>query len=279
MIQALAVSVLAAIAQPPALTWDGSLPDRDDPKAVVDFIVKPRRDLWVEGLPEAKQMVRDDPARFAPEVRDRLMRVPATFDEYSVNDPRWVISRQEAYNFGVPAEVILSVVELLGREHAEPILQEFFDKVNPLALEAQRRRWLAVDAYRAGEDGADELVREAGEIRVAISSARGQTLQTALRLESPIFVDDITAMMFRNDPAERVDGAGLAAYYIPHFAAERPDAVAKVRAGAASLFASENPRVANAGRRLMERLDKELGPEPTPDGPLPPAPDETGVRN
>jgi len=169
---------------------------------------------------------------------------------------------------------LLGAVALLGREHADPILQEFFDRVNPLAIEAERRVWQAEDAYRAGVEGADEMVREAGKVLRAMRGGRAQAVNLALELESPIFVDDITAMLFRNDPAARVGGAEFAGYYIPHFAADRPDAVAKARAGAAALFASDNPRVARAGRRLLERLDKELGPEKAPDGPLPPAPVE-----
>jgi len=268
------LALLLALA-PPAVAQQAAPADPEAERILGDFIAVRSGGIWhSESYKERAAAIEAEPERFAPILRERLSRVPATLEEYDPDDPKWVVNDYGDYRQGPQAGALLGAVALLGREHADPILQEFFDRVNPLAIEAERRVWQAEDAYRAGVEGADEMVREAGKVLRAMRGGRAQAVNLALELESPIFVDDITAMLFRNDPAARVGGAEFAGYYIPHFAADRPDAVAKARAGAAALFASDNPRVARAGRRLLERLDKELGPEKAPDGPLPPAPVE-----
>ncbi|RMH29233.1 MAG: hypothetical protein D6692_04495, partial [Planctomycetota bacterium] len=278
MSSALSTIVLAiASTQPSVPTWDGSLPNRDDAAAVVAFVVGgPRDDQWVAGLQEATEWVRANPARYAPAVRDLLMQLPPGLDEYRVDDTHWSVGGVSD-SWPYPTYMsIMPVVELLGREHAEPILREFAGAVLPLALEAKRRyadveaRWRPawVAAGKPVGDARFEhaelvpLLREKEETGAAVrwlTSAWVRSVSTARRLGSPIFVDDSLTMLSDPDPIVRAWGAWMAGYVL-QFAEERPDAVAALRAAAERLEASDVDSDQKAAAAIRDAFD----PKPTP---------------
>jgi len=233
----------------------GQPPNSHNTEAAVEFLIAPRRDNWVAGLQELQQAVRNDPARFAPVVRDRLMRLPTTLDYYALTDARWSVNPPIAGWPYPSTNAILPVVDLLGRSHAEPILREFFDRVQPLAVEARRRFWQSEDAWiAAGKPARGPDARVPRETWSRFTNARGQTLMVAHRLESPIFIDDILNMLHSDDVAVRDAGAGIVSYIL-YFADQRPDAIQKLWELVATLAASKNPKDVFAARSMQNKLD------------------------
>jgi len=235
--------------------------DPQDPDAFVGRLVG----LWRHGMPrQMLDVVSIAPAHFAPAIRDRLMRLPNTLEEYLLDlkrdDPRYSITVSERMrHFGPPAQRLLVVVPHLAPEHAEPILQEFFDKVNPLALEAERRHWEAKDAaLAAGRKTSKEWVNTL-EVYRHLSGVRGRAIKVARDFDSVIFYDDFLAMLTSDDPVAQETGANYTRGYLDKIIQKRPEAVARIAEAMPRLLASEDPRVARAGRALMKRLEEGRG--------------------
>jgi hypothetical protein len=252
-----ALAILLTLLVPPAAS--AKPPDLSDPdKVVSDMAYGAAGHMGREWWEARKEAVRRDPATYAPFIRERLMRLPATLDEYSVDDPQWVINRPSPGHPGSLVRPLMSILILLPPAQAEPVLQEFFDRVNPLALEAHRRYWAAKDA----DDPRD---RERNDIWTSFARGRSEAIRVAMRMHSPIFIDDVLAMLESDDDAARYTGAVLADQYVLEFAAERPEALARVVAAASELNESANPKLAPAARALTERIRSLVQPEPRDD--------------
>lgn len=242
--------------------------DTPDPERVIGQLLygQPSHmgELWVE----RRELVKSDPTTYAPVIRERLMRLPATLDEYTVDDPRWVVNNAHRPPHGA-VDRLMFLVSLLGREHAGPILQEFFDKVNPLALEATRRHWNAKDAaLAAGRRTSEEWVRTS-EVYQRLSGARSQAIKVAAQLNSDVLYDDFVAMLTSADTVAQTTGAAYTRGYLDEILERWPEATPQIVEAAARLSASEDARVAEAGRSLMQRVRQEIGAPDEPDAPAP----------
>jgi len=251
-------------------------PDPQDAAAYISYVARP----WMHGLPlQLLEAVVERPGHFAPAIREQLMRLPDTLEEYMLDlereEPRYSITRQERMQpYGSPAQYLLAVVSYLDREHAEPILQEFFDKVNPIVLESKRRYWEAKDAANAaGLKTSDELTSVL-EVYHAASGAQGQAARVAKDFGSEIlFYESYLTMLMSDDPVAQETGANYTRGYLKQILERRPDAAARIVEAAARLSASGDAKLAKAGRSLMDRLRQELPSEPRdetrPDQPPP----------
>lgn len=229
-----------------------------DPEYIIDRLMHPPYSSGPDRMREYQEeraLVGERPELFALILRDRLMRgLPATLDEYRVDDPKWVINRPSPGNPNPPAFSLLRIVAYLGREHAEPIIAEFFQKAQALATEARRRHWQErADAESRGEKSNDR-VHAAWLVWAQCTGGASKAVEAAKWLKSPVLVDPLLAMLTRDDAPERYDAASFASYYFPEIADQRPDAIVRARALAEDLAFSENPEVVEAGRRLQERL-------------------------
>lgn len=253
-------------------------PDPQNAGAFIEYLIggtTGRR--WTHGTPQQLlNVIPIAPGHFAPVIRDRLMRLPATFDDYAMHDPRWSIS-SKVTEFTVGdqtfedvvrpvAPALLGMTSLLGREHAEPILREFHDRIRPLALEAARRHRAAKEAWIAAgrpkppyaneqTEALTQAVADAWNIMIQIGGPAFRAITIAQKLDSPIFIDDGLAMLNSDDAGVRAAGAGMVSYIL-HFADQRPDAVEKLRQIAARLARSTNARDAVSGQRIQKQLDK-----------------------
>ncbi|RMH29231.1 MAG: hypothetical protein D6692_04485 [Planctomycetota bacterium] len=248
-------------------------PDPQDSEAYIEFMIKP----WKHGMPyQLLEAVVEQPGHFAPAVRDRLMRLPPTFEEYLADLKRsehlyCVSATRETDPFGPESARLLVVVRLLGRDHAEPILREFADAVLPLALEAERRYRTIEDQWQAEWDRLGRPVgdarddhetlrtlgaryRLATDVKNNLTGAWTRSVSTAGGLGSPIFVDDVAAMLGSPDPVARRIGSWMAQYVI-NFSNERPDGVAALRAAADRLRVSEDLEDQLAAVRIEIALD------------------------
>jgi hypothetical protein len=244
---------------PPAHARQAAPADAEAERILGDFIAIRSGGIWhAESYNARAAAIEAEPERFAPILRERLSRLPATLDEYDPDDPKWVVNAYAAPRRGAQSASLLGAVELLGREHAEPILQEFFDRVNPLALEATRRYWRERDiANAAGRKTGRELV-DAKEVYLALSGARGQAIKVAKNLDSDTFHDDFLVMLTSDDTVAQTTGAAYTRGSLDEILERRPEAIPQVVEAAARLSASEDPRVAEAGRSLTTKIRETL---------------------
>lgn len=249
----------------PARHWPygdfaGQAPDPQRAEAFLDFLTRPG---WQHGMPlQLLEIVGEQPTRFAPVIRARLMRLPESLDEYlrdrTRDEPKYSITATENMRpSGPPASRLLVVVSQLDRDHAEPILREFFDRVHPLAVDAKQRFWQIEDARKAAGKPVDRgpNAREPWETWSRFKNVRGQTLMVAQKLDSPIFIDDVLAMLTSESVVVRDAGAAMANYVL-HFADARPDAVTRLHQAAAALARSNNVKDLFAAKSLQRKLEK-----------------------
>ncbi|MFG0275473.1 MAG: hypothetical protein ACF8QF_10490 [Phycisphaerales bacterium] len=220
---------------------------------------------------ERRAAVRAAPERFVPILRERLSQIPATLDEYDPDDRACILNGHLNPRSGSQAATLLGIVGLLPLVDAEPILQEFFDKVNPLAVEAERRYWRERDiANAAGRKTGRELV-DTKEVYLALSGARGQAIKVAKNLDSDIFHDDFLAMLASDDPVAQETGANYTRGNLEAIVERNPEALAQIVDATSRLGASDDPRVAKAGRTLMEAVRQTLQSPPRDNTPADPA--------
>ncbi|RMH26674.1 MAG: hypothetical protein D6693_06710, partial [Planctomycetota bacterium] len=106
--------------------------------------------------------------------------------------------------------------------------------------------------------------RLATDVKNNLTGAWTRSVSTAGGLGSPIFVDDVVAMLGSPDPVARRIGSWMAQYVI-NFSNERPDAVAALRAAAERLGASDVDSDQKAAAAIRDAFD----PKPTPGLPPP----------
>lgn len=252
-------------------------PDPRDAEAFVEFLVPSDGRVWNHGTPrQLLDVIPIAPAHFAPAIHERLMRVPATLDEYAIVDPRWSISRPSK-EWPYPMHLsIFPVVEMLDRASAEPILREFTEAIRPLALEAQRR-YREIRSQRDAEwnrlgrpvgDAMDDheslrLLRaestRARTVSDALTGAWTRAVSIAGRLGSPAFVDDVIALLGDPDPLARRMGSWMTPYVL-NFADQRPEVVEKLRQATESLSRSTIPTDIEAARAIQKSLDDAMNP-------------------
>ncbi|MFG0274756.1 MAG: hypothetical protein ACF8QF_06840 [Phycisphaerales bacterium] len=253
--------LLALLTLPAALAEPPDLSDPDAERIISELFIPPAQisEEWWREYRERMALVEEAPERFAPILRERLMRrLPTTLDEYRVGDPQWAINEPHAGDPNPPAGSLLRIVSYLPLAHAEPILQEYFERINPLALEATRRHWEAKEAALAtGRHTSDDWVRTL-EVYRAITGARSSATNLAKTLGSGVFYDDYVAMLTSDDPIAQATGAAYTRGNLDAILAWRPDALPEILEATTRLSASDQPRVAEAGRALMEAVRKSL---------------------
>jgi hypothetical protein len=239
--------------------------DPEAPAQVLDqMLYAQAAHMGPEWWQERTELVQSDPAAYAPLIRDRLVSgLPASLEEFSLDDPRWITTRTNQFPSGA-ALAIMRIVRLLPAQHAEPILQEFFDKLNPLVLEADLRRWQAEDAYQAKADGAEQMMKKVGEYG-RLRTARTMGVDAAADLDSAILFDDFLAMLTSDDAIAQATGAAYTRGNLDAIIAWRPDALPEILEATTRLSASDQPRVAEAGRALMDAVRQTLHSPPRDD--------------
>ncbi|MFG0275474.1 MAG: hypothetical protein ACF8QF_10495 [Phycisphaerales bacterium] len=255
-----ALAILLTLLTPPSLLAASYSPSDPGASRIINYFVNSTG--WNPELHhESVAAVQAAPDRFAPILRERLARVPATLDEYDLDDPRWVLNGRPGdpdARLGTQSEKLLGIVGLLPLDHAEPILQEFFDKVNPLALEAERRFWDAKDAALATDQQRTDETLRIGKVTRAFTTARGHATNLAKTLGSDVYYDDYVAMLTSDDAIAQATGAAYTRGNLDAILAWRPDALPEILEATTRLSASDQPRVAEAGRALMGAVRQSL---------------------
>jgi hypothetical protein len=262
-----ALAILLTLLAAPAALGQQSAPADPEANRIINYFINSTG--WSPELHHQRvAAIEAAPDRFAPILRARLARVPATLEEYDLDDPRWVLNGRPGdpdARLGTQAEKLLGIVGLLPRDLAEPILQEFFDKVNPLALEAERRFWDARDAALATDQQRTDETLRTGEVTRAFTTARGHATNLAKTLGSEVYYDDYVAMLTSDDPISQATGAAYTRGNLDAIIAWRPDALPEILEATTRLSASEQPRVAEAGRALMDAVRQTLQSPPRDD--------------
>jgi hypothetical protein len=259
-----ALAILLTLLVPPAALAEP--PDASRPEQIVQQMLYAQAamrgpDWWRERI----EMVQGDPATFAPLIRERLLSgVPPTLDEYTLDDSQWVMNESSRFPHGA-VRPFMRIVALLPLDHAEPILQEFFDRVNPLAIEAERRYWRERDIANAAGMKTGEALVEAKEIYLALAAARGHATNLAKHLDSDIFYDDYVVMLTSDDPVAQETGANYTRGNLDKIIEQRPEFAAQIVEAAARLSASGDARVAEAGRSLTDAVRQTLQSPPRDD--------------
>lgn len=193
-------------------------PDPRDAGTYIDGLVRPN---WAHGMPrQMLDVITVAPAHFAPVIRDRLLRLPPTLEEYVADYERAehlysTSASQHARPMGPESGRLCVVTTYLGREHAEPILRAFADGLIALQRQAEERAAALPENDVNERSRLGVLARHFARLRMPAITASGS-------LGSPMFVEEGMRTLERGgDIASAMAQSGLAEY-LAAFAADDP---------------------------------------------------------
>lgn len=234
-------------------------PNPQDASSFIEILANP----WRHGMPhQLLEVVAMAPAHFAPAIRERLMPLPQTLDDYlrdsARREPKYPITypataeAKEKMLFGPPAARVLSLVANLNRAHAEPILREFHDRMRALQQQAEER----LEALERIGAGDAEAVKRMRDLALGFAGWRLQAIKAAHRLKSPMFVEEGIETLKRLDRiANSMAQNGLAAY-LADFAENRPQLYQRLKAIAERFETARTPNLRILASSVKDALER-----------------------
>jgi len=233
------------------LALPGLLRAEEEPRAMIGLILEyslyPRSiDVATQpGAPYkvASERVASSPGVYGPEIERRLLallpaQIPhgdalATLGRATIDRSLDAVLDNAPPGAGGEGRLrtLMSLVELLGREHAEPILRRFYDQAHALTGQIEP----FYDAAEQSFPGRDERIMPYWYGAAYIWSCASFAVSTAKELGSPIFIEDCLriAERIRARPEDGfIEGftTQLAFEYLMDYVTERPAIYTRVAA-------------------------------------------------
>ncbi len=260
------------ILQRPTFMYEGlDIFDPRDANAFIEIIVPSDGRMWMHGVPRNLfEVIAVAPAHFAPAIRERLMRLPATVDDYlhdsTLDHPKYSITMRKSadgHSYYPPqADMLLAVASYLDRANAEPILRDFHDQVQALQRQAQA----AVAALKR-RNADSKKIEQIQSLWISSSVWREDIIRAATKVGSPIFVDEALDLLLGrvHDDAFRATDATATLPYLEQFALIRPDVYVRLKQLEQDLAShewrtDEEQRLLDALRPTVQRMERILLP-------------------
>lgn len=209
---------------------------------------------------EYEQYLVQHPEIFVPLLRAQLMALPATLGDFDLQFKDWSISVAPYASGGRPRCLrLLSMLDEYPVDVVDPIVQEFFSALATLALQA--RDLLESEIQARSEMTAAERVpgrvafRETIRKHDIVFDGLDGTVTTAERLGSDVLLDDVLALLERDDPSAQETGARYIDYALTH-AVSRPEVASFLRRRGQELSIDANERSARVGEELLEQAGR-----------------------
>jgi hypothetical protein len=240
--------------------------DPANPRAVIEFLLM-HEVGWPGDYDHLYERIRREPEKYAPLIAE-VLEVPDRIEDWRPMPPD-VPGQSFSRHIAVGGH---GLIPLLGRQHADPILNKYFKNGYRLYTQALAREKSLLE-MEEGEVAADARQAELGRVWQQRDSAMGMMTMAVVQataIKSPVVVDPMLAFW----EAGHNDRQGGLPHYPLMFAHERPDVIPRLKA------IMENPAtdsmVKHQVRRALEWYAKTLAQAEAADPMLaeaPPRPD------
>jgi|GEM_PF-3273011 len=200
-------------------------PETQTPAELLGFVTT--ADVWPQQREPYLDRIREQPDAFAPLIAEMLL-LPEQLKNWDVEEPEatrtWSARQQLS---------AIQLTPLLGRERAEPLLLDFFNRARRLygqalpLYERAYREWQEEDArLGAGSPGPkkDELLR-VRSLKDGLSGMMSQAMSAAAVLHSDIFIEPAFELLLMEPPARSESWA----HYLVQRSSDHPELIPRLK--------------------------------------------------